>query len=87
MEIISGKPYTDSNSIRRFDHSVLNEEFVWHRDKKDRTITVLEGQGWQLQYNGWLPIELIEGREYHIPAMMYHRILKGANDLIININE
>jgi len=34
-----------------------------------------------------LPIELIEGKQYHIPAMMYHRVIKGMNDLVIDIQE
>ena len=85
METTSGKPYTDNQSIRTIHNQ--SEEFEWHRDRQDRVITVLEGQGWQLQYNGELPIELIEGKQYHIPAMMYHRVIKGMNDLVIDIQE
>jgi len=85
VETSSGKPYTDNESIRTIHHE--SEEFEWHRDKQNRVITVLEGQGWQLQYNGELPIELIEGKQYHIPAMMYHRVIKGMNDLVIDIQE
>lgn len=85
METTSGKPYTDNESIRTIHNQ--SEEFEWHRDRQDRVITVLEGQGWQLQYNGELPIELIEGEQYHIPAMMYHRVIKGMNDLVIDIQE
>lgn len=85
VETSSGKPYTDNGSIRTINKQT--EEFEWHRDRQDRVITVLEGQGWQLQYNGELPIELIEGEQYHIPAMMYHRVIKGMNDLVIDIQE
>jgi quercetin dioxygenase-like cupin family protein len=85
VETSSGKPYTDNGSIRTIH--TQSEEFEWHRDKQDRVITILEGQGWQLQYNGELPIELIEGKQYHIPAMMYHRVIKGMNDLVIDIQE
>ena len=85
VETSSGNPYTDNESIRTIHNQ--SEEFEWHRDRQDRVITVLEGQGWQLQYNGELPIELIEGEQYHIPAMMYHRVIKGMNDLVIDIQE
>jgi len=85
VETFSGKPYTDNGSVRTIHHE--SKEFEWHRDKQDRVIRILEGQGWQLQYNGELPIELIEGEQYHIPAMMYHRVIRGTKNLIIDIQE
>ena len=36
---------------RTFDEDVAEEEMVWHRDKRDRTITVLEGEGWMFQFD------------------------------------
>ena len=81
----SGKPYTDKGTERTIHHS--SPEFEWHRDEKERYITVLGGQGWQLQYNGELPIELVEGKTYHIPAMLYHRVLRGCDDLVVDIEE
>ena len=30
---------------RTFDEDVAEEEMVWHRDKRDRVITVLQGEG------------------------------------------
>jgi len=84
---ISGKPYVQNGRLRSFDRSSDIEEFVWHRDKKDRKVKVIEGQGWQLQYNGDLPVEMIEGKEYHIPSMLYHRIIPGFNNLKIEIKE
>lgn len=87
METFSGKPYFDDGDIRTFSLSSDAEEFVWHRDTDERLITVLEGQGWRFQYNGELPIELIEGKQYHIPAMMFHRIFKGCSDLKIKIEK
>lgn len=87
MEISSGKPYIDNGNIRTFKCSTNDDEFVWHRDEQERRITVLTGQGWRLQYNGDLPIELIEGKEYHIPAMLFHRVFKGATDLVIRIEK
>ena len=86
VETISGNPYTDSNDIRLFNVFDDQAEFVWHRDKEDRTIEVLEGQAWQLQYNGCLPILLEENNSYHIPKMMYHRLIKGYNNLKVKIN-
>ena len=83
----SGKPYSQIGKIREFDTLVSSDELVWHRDKEEREVTVIEGQGWQLQYNGCLPILLEEGKTYHIPKMMYHRLFKGATPLKVEINE
>ncbi len=87
VETSIGKPYIDEGNIRTLDHLQDESEFVWHRDQETRKITVLEGQGWQLQYNGEFPVELIEGDEYHIPGEMYHRVLPGINDLVLKIEK
>ena len=84
--VISGKPYTETENIRMFDAHASDEEYVWHRDKEDRVIEVLEGEAWQLQYNGCLPILLEEYKTYYIPKMMYHRLIKGYNNLKVKIN-
>jgi quercetin dioxygenase-like cupin family protein len=48
---------------------------------------VLEGNGWQLQMDNQLPIKMIAGESYYIPKMVYHRIIKGKNTLLIQIKE
>jgi len=80
-------PYRDDADKRYFSSETSDEEFVWHRDEMDRVIEVLEGQAWQLQYNGSLPILLEEGKKYFIKANLYHRLIKGATDLTIKIEE
>jgi hypothetical protein len=74
-------PYADQGNTRVFSKDVLSEELVWHRDKKDRTVTILEGDGWQL------PFHLNVGDEIAIEAFEYHRIIKGKTDLKIEIKE
>ena len=56
MEITFGKPYWEDGDIREFDPSRDDAEFVWHRDKEDREIEVLEGEGWQFQYENCMSI-------------------------------
>ncbi len=34
-----------------------------------------------------LPETLEEGREYHIPKMEYHRLIKGTGKLVVKIWE
>ena len=85
------KPYTESYDngliIRQFDEDVNDDELIWHRDKRTREITVLEGSGWQIQLDNQLPKELQRGRLYKIPKMEYHRLIKGTGKLVVKIWE
>lgn len=78
----------DDCKIRIFDPNNTNaDEYVWHRDKNDRTITVLEGAGWMLQFDNELPQIINIGDNIFIPEMIYHRIIPGESALRIKINE
>ncbi len=86
------KPYKDTfvnrnTRVRYFQQSTNSEELVWHRDRSDRLVKVLEGTDWQLQMDNCIPKKLIEGKEYHIPAYNYHRLIKGSTDLVVRICE
>lgn len=87
------KPYTDERIsettwIRTFDPKITDsEEYVWHRDHKDRIVTVLEGDGWQFQFDNQVP-EMINTTEIiHIPKGIHHRLLVGSTPLKIKIEE
>lgn len=85
-------PYVEerisANSFYRiFSKDVLLDELVWHRDRASRVITIIEGEGWLLQLDNQLPIELKVGDKYSIPAYTYHRIKRGTSDLKIFIQE
>jgi quercetin dioxygenase-like cupin family protein len=78
----------DANSFYRiFDKNVVSEELVWHRDHSTRVITIIEGEGWLLQLDNRLPIEIKVGEVYTIPANTYHRVKRGLSDLKIMIQE
>ena len=87
------KPYTDtkhnSNSwIREFAPDVDNHELVWHRDKKDRIVKVLDGDGWIFQMDEEVPCEMKRGDILNVPKETYHRLYKsGVNTLRIQITE
>jgi len=72
---------------RTFAESVDEGDLIWHRDRNTRTVTVVESKGWFLQYDGKLPVALIEGKSYNIPAESWHRVIKGAGPLRITIRE
>ena len=80
------KPYKDSSNIRVFPKSVNKLELVWHQDAEDRDIEVLEGEGWQVQFDNELPFEIKKGDRIFITEGRIHRILKGITDLKIKIN-
>jgi len=84
-------PYTEDKQdgyiIREFDSNISNEELVWHRDKNNRVVEIIEGSGWRLQMDNKLPIELKEGMVIEIPKETYHRIGRGNTKLVIKIKE
>lgn len=87
------KPYNDIDDvtsghfIRNFGVRLSGNELVWHRDKKDRIVEVLEGENWRFQYDNSLPFELKIGDIICVPAETYHRLLKGTTALSLKIKE
>jgi hypothetical protein len=81
-------PYTELDNVRTFSVSVLDDELIWHRDREDRIVTVMNGSNWKFQFDDRLPFDLHAGSTVEIPAMMYHRIIKTSEtkeDLVIHI--
>ena len=79
-------PYQDKSNIRTFSKDVDPMDLVWHQDKEDRTIEILEGKGWAFQNDNELPLDISEGDRIFIPINKIHRLLKGTTDLKIKIN-
>ena len=77
----------ESKFIREFSQDVESEELVWHRDKKDRKVKIIESDGWQFQMEDQLPYVLNEGDTLFIPNHVYHRVIKGKGKLIVEIEE
>ena len=78
---------TDSYIIREFSKDVDEMSLIWHTDQEDRTVTVLEGNGWQFQRDNELPLVLTEGVRIFIPKGQIHRIIKGQTDLKLKIKK
>jgi len=78
-------PYTDENTTRTFSKDVDKMSLIWHTDQEDRTLTVLEGKGWQFQRDNELPLALNEGDNIFIPMGQIHRVIKGSTDLKLKI--
>lgn len=71
--------------VRTFDETVEIDDLVWHRDTTSRKVHVLSGVEWKLQHDDELPVHLEIGKEYYIPKMQYHRLIKGEGNLVIRI--
>lgn len=85
-------PYIDldlgDGLIHRYFLDIVEElDLIWHRDERDREVKVLYGKNWQFQFDNELPFDLIEGNIVNIPAMVYHRIIKGDGPLELLIQE
>ena len=80
-------PYTDENTPRIFSKDVDPMSLIWHTDQEDRTVTVLEGKGWQFQQDNELPLALTKGDNIFIPKGQIHRVIKGSTDLKLKIEK
>lgn len=81
QEIFDGK-------IRRtFTPDTDSDELKWHQDLKDRKVTVLEDGGWSFQMENSLPVKLSNAGQITIPKFVWHRVIKGNGNLIVEIVE
>ena len=85
------KPYIQKEEngfiVRKFPSDTDKMDLVWHRDKKDRIVKVIQSNKWLFQIDNELPIEMKSGDEIFIPKETYHRTIKGFGDLLIKIKE
>jgi len=83
-------PFDETNEgdtkIRVFSEQTNPDEFKWHRDREDRLITIIEGNGWELQIDNQLPKQLEVGKQYIIPEGVYHRVIKGNGNLKVSVD-
>ena len=82
-------PYTNLTEgkeiIREFSANVDPMSLIWHEDQEDRTIEVIEGNGWKFQFDEELPFELKKNLVFDIPLGYLHRVIKGYDKLKIKI--
>ena len=75
------------NFIRTFSADVDEMDLIWHADKENRIITVLEGNGWKFQFDEELPIEMTDGLNISIFEGRIHRVIKGEGPLKIKLQK
>lgn len=87
--IEQANPYSerrkDNLIVRTFSQDIDEEELVWHRDRQDREVTILEETDWQFQFDNELP-QVLKNTIF-IPKNTYHRLIKGTGELNVHIIE
>ena len=77
----------ENTFIRTFSADVDEMELIWHEDRENRVIKVLEGNGWKFQFDEELPVEMTEGKSISILKGKLHRVIKGKGPLKINLQK
>ena len=77
----------DYNFIRTFSENVDEMDLIWHTDRENRIIEVLEGNNWKFQFDEELPLKLTNGLNISIPKGKIHRIIKGNGPLKIKLQK
>ena len=78
---------SDNIFIRTFSADVDEMDLIWHTDKENRFIKVLEGNGWQFQYDEELPFEMTDGLGFPVMKGQIHRVIKGIGPLKIELHK
>ena len=73
--------------VRTFSPDVEEDELKWHQDLKDRKVTVVEDGGWSFQMENSLPIKLCDAKQISISKFVWHRVINGEGNLIVEIEE
>jgi hypothetical protein len=71
--------------LREFSADVDEMDLIWHTDREDRIVHVLEGNKWKFQFDEQLPFEMVDGIDIVIPKGIIHRIIKGNGPLTIRV--
>ena len=71
--------------LREFSADVDEMELIWHEDRGNRIVSVVEGNGWKFQFDEELPIEMEDGIDITIPKGVIHRVIKGKGPLKIKV--
>jgi hypothetical protein len=81
QQIIEGK------IVRTFTPDVDVAELKWHQDLKDRKVRIIEDGGWSFQIEDDLPNKLSVDQQIFIPKFVWHRVIKGKDNLVVEIEE
>jgi hypothetical protein len=75
---------SENKIIRIFKENTDSEEYIWHRDHEDRIVEAIGETDWKIQIDNEIPKKL---EKVFIPKNIYHRVIKGTEDLKIKITK
>mgnify|MGYP003145825993 CR=1 FL=1 len=87
MEVYKDFRLSDKSLLREFKKNDNDMELEWHRDDADRLVHVLDGNGWQFQFDNMLPESIQPGDKIFIPSGQWHRLHAGEGKLSVYIQE
>jgi hypothetical protein len=87
MEFPFQQHIKEGKIVRVFTPDVDIDELKWHQDLKDRKVTIIEDGGWSFQMENFLPNKLSVAEQISIPKFVWHRVIKGDGNLVVEIEE
>ena len=87
MDLPFKEELKDGYYIRIFLSDLPDNELKWHFDEEDRIVVCEEDTDWQFQIDDELPYQIEKNKPIFIPMGVYHRLIKGSNNLIVKIKK
>ena len=68
------KKISENIFLRYFNHNVIVEELIWHQDREDRIVEVIQSDDWHFQKDNQIPFKLVEGMKFSIKKNRNHKL-------------
>lgn len=87
MELPFSEKINNGFYIRTFSSDLNENELKWHFDEEDRIVICENDTDWLFQFDNELPITINKNEPIFIQKNIYHRIIKGTNNLKLKIKK
>ena len=87
MELPFSEKINNGVYIRTFSSDLNENELKWHFDEEDRIVICENNTDWLFQFDNELPITINKNEPIFIQKNIYHRIIKGTNNLKLKIKK
>ena len=87
MELPFSEKINNGVYIRTFSSDLNENELKWHFDEEDRIVICENDTDWLFQFDNELPITINKNEPIVIQKNIFHRIIKGTNNLKLKIKK
>jgi hypothetical protein len=87
MELPFSEKINNGFYIRTFLSDLNENELKWHFDEEDRIVICENDTDWLFQFDNELPITINKNEPIFIQKNIFHRIIKGTNNLKLKIKK